>query len=593
MRNDDASFDLSEDAPALANLPALWRSNPQLAARVEVMCDNFAPAKSDAVDLPLVDRDSLAVLTGTLALASHAWHATGGGDGAAVIIYHAPDERTLATSLAASDVADVLASPRVRLFVGKPDGSDIDARLAPFPLMLSAGLTQLDDVDPTFAAAVERLAERAKTNIVTAVEYGRRTCDNLIGNLRRYVAGDGVGSLKGACAGRPAVLVSAGPSLRRNVEQLKAAKGQFVIVAVQTALKPLLAAGVEPDFICSIDHSEISTRFMEGLPDNLTTRMVAEPKASPAVLDVWARDTSRKVTLLGNDFADGLLREMSLDHARLPASATVAHLAFELIGYLGCSTCILVGQDLGFSDGLAYTPGTGYDDAWRPETGRFCTYEMKQWEHIARDRASLLRVEDWRGNTTYTERRLATYLSQFETMFAASPMRVIDATEGGVAKANSEAMRLADALAEARPGGNLPAFASDAEQDRWDAAATCLKKRISEAEQIVAIVDATVPLLQSIAERPGEASTVNTAVAEIDRLRKPFATERDLDRTYGLCASMTQQTERDRVLADLRIKIAGMDEVEVRRHSARRDLANVAAIGAAARDMASMLRALL
>ena len=34
-----------------------------------------------------------------------------------------------------------------------------------------------------------------------------------------------------------------------------------VIIAVQTMLKPLLAAGIEPDFVTSLDYNTVSTRF--------------------------------------------------------------------------------------------------------------------------------------------------------------------------------------------------------------------------------------------------------------------------------------------------------------------------------------------
>src|SRR5213079_2546333 len=152
------------------------------------------------------------------------------------------------------------------------------------------------------------------------------------------------------------------------------------------------------------------------------------------------------LSLLGNDFADSLLREMELKKTRLTSGATVAHLAFYLAEHLGCDPIIFIGQDLGFSDGLCYAPGTSYEDVWRPELGRFCTVEMKQWEQIVRDRHILRRVPDHQGRPMYTEERLFTYLQQFERDFAHSSRRIIDATEGGALKRGAESMTLARAL---------------------------------------------------------------------------------------------------------------------------------------------------
>src|SRR5207248_5679596 len=95
---------------------------------------------------------------------------------------------------------------------------------------------------------------------------------------------------------------------------------------------------------------------------------------------------------------------------------------------------------------LAYTPGTSYENVWRPELSRFCTVEMKQWEHIARERPILRKIPDVAGSAMYTEQRLFSYLQQFERDFATSKARVIDASEGGALKRGATVTTLAEAL---------------------------------------------------------------------------------------------------------------------------------------------------
>ena len=72
----------------------------------------------------------------------------------------------------------------------------------------------------------------------------------------------------------------------------------------------------------------------------------------------------------------------------LKAGATVAHLSFYLAEFLGCDPIILIGQDLGFVDGLYYKPGTAIHETWGVELGRFNTLETKEWERIVRSRRS-------------------------------------------------------------------------------------------------------------------------------------------------------------------------------------------------------------
>src|SRR4051812_41943818 len=132
----------------------------------------------------------------------------------------------------------------------------------------------------------------------------------------------------------------------------------------------------------------------------------------------------------------------------LRAGATVAHLAYYLAEHLGCDPIVFVGQDLGFSDGLYYSPGTSYEDVWRPELGRFCTMEMKQWEQIVRERPIMRKIPDQQGRPMYTEERLFTYLQQFERDFLRSERKIIDATEGGAAKRGTTSIKLADVIRE-------------------------------------------------------------------------------------------------------------------------------------------------
>lgn len=49
------------------------------------------------------------------------------------------------------------------------------------------------------------------------------------------------------------IVVAAGPSLNKNIKELKNAKGKSFIIAVDTAIKPLLRAGIIPDMYFIVD----------------------------------------------------------------------------------------------------------------------------------------------------------------------------------------------------------------------------------------------------------------------------------------------------------------------------------------------------
>ena len=365
------------------------------------------------------------------------------GDEALILVFE-PDLRLLRTAFEQRDFSRLIDTGRL-LFITTLDRSRLMLRLNGQQALVSLGLTSIKhapslEIQPQFHRQAETWIEDysayCRTTINTLLLNSRRTAENIARNLSWYVSAPGIGRLANRHAAQPAIIVSAGPSLRKNKHLLKDAADRAVIIAVQTTLQPLLEMGVEPHYVTSLDYHDICTRFFERLPPRLHTELIAETKASSKVFGLFPGP----ISLLGNDFAEKLLKELKLDRPRLRSGATVAHLAFYLAEFMGCDPIIFVGQDLGFSDGLCYTPGTSYEDVWRPELGRFCTMEMKQWEHIARERPILRQITDHQGRPMYTEERLFSYLQQFERDFAVSRARIIDATKGGARKAGATPM---------------------------------------------------------------------------------------------------------------------------------------------------------
>jgi len=599
-------FVLADRAPLLINLAALWATQPHLARALDELEADAAyallPTRSGAATV-MVNNRHLHSRYDPVNEAAQLIDSAGVADAAVVVIhgcalaYHAeaalqrigpdsilcivePDLRMIRTALVARDLGALIRDRRVMWF-WQDDKSDVSAQLAPHQPLVAAGVRHVDHPASTqlhaeFHARLrgwfDEFAAYARTTVATLVLNGKRTAENVTANLPWYVASPSLARLENRYAGKPAIIVSAGPSLRKNGHLLKGAQGKAAIIAVQTTLKPLLEIGVEPHFVTSLDYHDICTRFFEKLSPTLRTELVAEPKATSAIFDMHPGC----VSLLGNEFAESLLAEMKLNKTRLRSGATVAHLAFYLAEHLGCDPIIFVGQDLGFSDGLCYAPGTSYDDVWRPELGRFCTVEMKQWEQIVRDRNILRRIPDQSGAGMYTEERLFTYLQHFERDFAASRATLIDATEGGALKRGTRIMPLRAAIEQycTHPVPAAPAHPGP----RWDLVADCaesLRRRLEESRRIEGISRETLPLLQEIRDNLTDQPRVNMAIARIDALRAQLD---EIGNCYALITQLTQQSELTRFHADRKISAAKVDGVELQRRQVTRDIDNVQAV---------------
>jgi hypothetical protein len=483
----------------------------------------------------------------------------------ALIIVSEPNLGLLRTALACADYSAMLQTGRVLIFRQLDRGQLVD-RLEPRSALLTSGMVfarHQPSVQMTpafhsdFNKQITEFIAFTRTGFLTLMLNNVATCKNIANNIGRYVTTPPIDVMENAFAGYPAILVAAGPSLAKNMHLLHQAKGKAVIIAVQTMLKPLLAAGIEPDFVTSLDYNTVSTRFFEGLDEAGGTgqvHLVAESKANWNVLDVF----DGTMSLIHNDFAQRLLRQAVPARKGLKAGATVAHLSFYLAEFLGCEPIILIGQDLGFVDGLYYKPGTAIHETWGVELGRFNTLETKEWERIARSKTILRKIPDIHGHPMYTEEQFFVYLQQFERDFAASRCTVIDATEGGARKEHVKLMTFADAIdrfctrdlaAVHRPWKQ---WSCDVRQ-RLAAAEKALDDRRAAAVDMQQTCDDTVPLLEEMIAKQSDQKRMDELFVQVDRLRSKVGAD---SLTFEMVSHLNTINEIRRFQHDLAVKCA-------------------------------------
>lgn len=435
-------------------------------------------------------------------------------------------------------------------FITPPHGRRVHAEF-------HAGMTQL----------MRDFVSYGRVQMYSLVRNARATNENAAMNLPAYVRHPGVEQLAGRAQGYPAIIVAAGPSLARNVEQLAELRQRAVIIAVQTVLKTLIARGMPPHFVTSLDYHEISAQFFAGL-DPGETILVAEPKVSWRVPESYRG----RMHLLHSDFLANLLRDAAPPRGQLRAGSTVAHLAFYLAEHLGCDPILLIGQDLAYSEGLYYPAGMPIEQIWQPELSRFVTVEMKQWERIARFKGQLHRVKDIRGRDTYTDTVWFTYAEQFQSDFLASRARVIHATEGGMRLEGTEVMSLRDAAAQFCTR-SLPPRLFDVEAPRVTPETRqhicdAIETRLAELREIHAIASETIVVLRQLEGLLDQPDEFNRLIGRVDELRARMHRN---GRTTELVSKVSQMAELRRVQADRSISDREAETPAMARRRLKRD----------------------
>lgn len=611
-----------------ANLASLGIRNPDLARRISAIsppstivfdqtADGVPCATLDGRQLcsrhhPLQEADRLAdgidlvehaaIVVLGFGLGHHVERLAELSDKAALIIVFEPDVALLRAAFEQIDHSHWLREAIVVFVTNPTDRGTLASQLQGAESILAQGVefihhppsrARLSALSAQFVQTFSDHITTVKTTLTTTLMRSVDTVRNLMLNLDHYAAGPGITDLQNIACGFPAVIVSAGPSLQRNIDRLTmtGVRDRCIIIAVQTALKPLLDAGVKPHFVTALDYHEISQRFYEGLSadDVRGVTLVAEPKANPAILDIFPGP----IRCCANGFLDQLLGSLKRNMGTLPAGATVAHLAVYLARYMGCNPIALIGQDLAFTNGLYYAPGTAIHDVWAPELNPFNTIEMMEWQRIARHRQHLRKAVDVHGKSIYTDAQMQTYLHQFERDFAqykAEGLTIVDATEGGLPKQHTIAMTLQDFLGRYtdRSLPTLPAAGLGLDAERLP----CVRQRIAQIDRdiqsIREIAHKTISLIKTMLNEQHDQAKMAEHFEAIDRYRKQIE---DRLEAFELLNHLNQVGVFKRMKTDRRLHLQrGNDPIENQRGQLERDLENVRWIAEAAAEMIEQIQ---
>lgn len=221
----------------------------------------------------------------------------------------------------------------------------------------------------------------------------------------------------------PAIVVSAGPSLDKNMNKLKDAKGKAVIIAVDSALKYLLQKDIIPDFTITVDPNKPMRCFEH--PNSLEIPIICKFESNCSILEAHK---ARKIFYGSELFLRRLYQQQGKKTMVVAeAGGSVATCATAVCRDLGFKKIILVGQDLAYSGDVSYAGGDSFP--------------------IAEESAGITMVDGTIEEKVKTRRDWYFFLRWFENFKIANPdITLIDATEGGAKIHGSIIMTLEEAI---------------------------------------------------------------------------------------------------------------------------------------------------
>lgn len=223
----------------------------------------------------------------------------------------------------------------------------------------------------------------------------------------------------------PAIIVAAGPSLEKNVQELKKAKGRAVIFAVDRALEFLYKADIIPDYAVILDPRKKIDMFANGYTVEIP--LFAGLDAKNEILEMHK---GKKIWYKSAGYLNWVLyKTKNCIFKEDSYGGSVATAAFSICEQIGFNRIILVGQDLAYADdgktshaGDALEGGFTKQDIWVDGIDGNKVKSRLDWYEFLR----------WYSN----EIKLCT----------SAGIKVVDATEGGAKIEGTEIMKLSEAI---------------------------------------------------------------------------------------------------------------------------------------------------
>jgi hypothetical protein len=360
------------------------------------------------------------------------------------------DLEIIKAALEARDLSSILSLPQIHFAwpsSGPALGEQWQSFFDPIQAQKSAFLSHLPSIAldaALFKAAAEIINSqtfRIFTDINTLVAMSQIFLDNFVKNLRKAAKAPGISHFAGIFSGLPAVIVSAGPSLDKNIHELRGGEEQILILSTDTALKPLLAAGIDPHFVLTGDPSALNYRHLQGAPTQ-DAFMVAEATSFPEVFEEFEKK------IIACTFENSSLRSLSGllgNKGTLRPWGSVATIALDFALSLGCNPIVFIGQDLAYTEGRIYCSGICFDEEWF--AGITDPADWQDQMKRLRSRRSIITLEDIWGQPIETTDKLGAYWNWINKIISEHPeTRFINATEGGILREQVEILSLRETI---------------------------------------------------------------------------------------------------------------------------------------------------
>jgi len=270
---------------------------------------------------------------------------------------------------------------------------------------------------------------------------GNAAVDTIVGlvqnfyNIDEAIFNPGIDYFIDKYKNKPTIVVSAGPSLDKNIELIKEAEGKAVIIACDASLRALVKKGIKPDVVVSLERVTVYDQLLKNRDYEIAEDIVwaGPPLVEPNVFKEFKKN-KKIICYKAGETINTWIDEILGGKGTIYMGNSVAHVAFGFALKIGADPIILTGQDLAFSEN-GDTHGSGITDVVKQATTHYT--QPKQ----------IIYLKDSNDKPIRSTILWKTMLIEFENMIMQCKGRTfIDATEGGAYIRGTKVMTLRETI---------------------------------------------------------------------------------------------------------------------------------------------------
>ncbi|PJO41239.1 hypothetical protein CWD94_23985 [Lysinibacillus xylanilyticus] len=217
----------------------------------------------------------------------------------------------------------------------------------------------------------------------------------------------------------PVIVASGGPSLTKQLNLLKNIRKNVILIAAGSTVNTLITHNIEPDYIITIDGSEINydSHFKD-----LKVKSAELMYASTSHYKIQQNFKNRQYAFLDtreNKYKEHVNNTLGIDLPNILGGGSVANFALSIARYLSTGPIALIGQDLAYTEGKTHAEG---NKNLKAADTTFLTFQ------------GAFEIEGYYGDKVMTDYTLFSMKESFEEIMKQieDPNTIFNCTEGGL-----------------------------------------------------------------------------------------------------------------------------------------------------------------